>query len=188
MDFDPSGNPFIGAFPTFNPDPSAPGPPQLDPSVEDLLANYFPTPQQQQNASSGNNADMTAQGWGTVPDDFLSRVFSFSWDTTPGGGVAAGTGTGGQNGQSEQGSNTGQIQGLANASIPGLGPRGQGGTQQGQGSKQRQHQSQGQEQGGQAQHGGSGAGGQGSGGAQGSGQGSDFVPFDWGTSSGGWMA
>lgn len=46
---------------------------QLDPAVESMLASYFPQ----------TTTDPSTLGpAGQVPDDFLSRVFSFSWDTS----------------------------------------------------------------------------------------------------------
>lgn len=49
---------------------------QLDPAVESMLASYFPPPQ-----TSSNQGELGPAGASQVPDDFLSRVFSFSWDT-----------------------------------------------------------------------------------------------------------
>ncbi|KAL1407004.1 hypothetical protein Q8F55_006417 [Vanrija albida] len=53
--------------------------PNLDPAVESMLASYFPNP----NTSTNNSAPHSELGPAAapqVPDDFLSRVFSFSWD------------------------------------------------------------------------------------------------------------
>ncbi|TXT13049.1 hypothetical protein VHUM_01450 [Vanrija humicola] len=66
--------------------------PHLDPAVESMLASYFPNP----SASNNNSAPHSELGPAAapqVPDDFLSRVFSFSWDS---------------NQQQQQGSNAGQ--------------------------------------------------------------------------------
>lgn len=49
---------------------------QLDPAVESMLASYFPPPQ-----TSNTQSELGPAGASQVPDDFLSRVFSFSWDT-----------------------------------------------------------------------------------------------------------
>lgn len=48
---------------------------QLDPAVESMLASYFPPPQ-----TNTNQGELGPAGVAQVPDDFLSRVFSFSWD------------------------------------------------------------------------------------------------------------
>lgn len=75
-------------FPTF--DPRTFGQtqqPQLDPAVESILTSYFPQPQTSSNT-------MGTAGVPQVPDDFLSKVFNFGWDTT---------GTGGQQQQGDQG-------------------------------------------------------------------------------------
>lgn len=146
--------------PTSNPAYATSTPlPQLDPSVEDLLANYFQSPLPQ-------NAQQ-AQSWGTVPDDFLSRVFSFSWDNNN------------NTAHSDLGAQQQGLGGMYRGQVP---------------SGQMQGQSQGQ--GGNIGQGMSGQGavaGQGPGGGVGGGDGvggqgvEAFVPFDWG-SSGGWMA
>ena len=52
-------------------------PPPLDPAVESILTSYFPQPQTASNMSGGA---MGAQ----VPDDFLSKVFNFGWDSSTG--------------------------------------------------------------------------------------------------------
>lgn len=175
------------SFPPFQPDPLTSGP-QLDPSVENLLANYFPTPQQQQqqqqnintnNGVAGNGTMTMGQNpetWGTVPDDFLSRVFSFSWDTATPSSGASGVPTNGWGQQPQQTSSSSSI-----PSRQGLGVGMNGGPSMGQGRNGSNNQN---------QHRGVGEGissstlGQG----QNQAQGTDFVPHDWGTSSGGWMA
>lgn len=48
---------------------------QLDPAVESMLASYFPQP-------ATDPTTIGPAGASQVPDDFLSRVFSFSWDTS----------------------------------------------------------------------------------------------------------
>jgi len=50
--------------------------PHLDPAVESMLASYFP-PATTGNPNPGELGPAAAP---QVPDDFLSRVFSFSWD------------------------------------------------------------------------------------------------------------
>lgn len=64
---------------------------QLDPAVESMLASYFPPP-----PTNNNQGELGPAGVSQVPDDFLSRVFSFSWDTNN------------QNSQSQQGQQQGQ--------------------------------------------------------------------------------
>lgn len=50
--------------------------PNLDPAVESMLASYFPP------ATTGNTGEIGPAATSQVPDDFLSKVFSFSWDNT----------------------------------------------------------------------------------------------------------
>ncbi|BEI90346.1 uncharacterized protein CcaverHIS019_0304160 [Cutaneotrichosporon cavernicola] len=57
------------------PNPSFQQGSQLDPTVESMLASYFPPPQ-----TSSHQGELGPAGVAQVPDDFLSRVFSFSWD------------------------------------------------------------------------------------------------------------
>lgn len=59
-----------------------PSQPQLDPAVESMLSAYFPPPQNPTNGTSELGPAAQSQ----VPDDFLSRVFSFSWDNNGNGG------------------------------------------------------------------------------------------------------
>lgn len=67
-------------FPPFDPRTfGANQQPQLDPAVESILSNYFPQPQTANNM--GN--PMVPQ----VPDDFLSKVFNFGWDTSGNNGM-----------------------------------------------------------------------------------------------------
>jgi hypothetical protein len=80
------------------PPPPAFGPmqaPQLDPAVESMLASYFP----QNNSQGQGMAGPTAMP--AVPDDFLSRVFSFSWESANqnNGNTGAGGGSGSGNGE-----------------------------------------------------------------------------------------
>ncbi|TXT08180.1 uncharacterized protein COLE_05104 [Cutaneotrichosporon oleaginosum] len=61
----------FGSLPNPNFQPGS----QLDPAVESMLASYFPPPQ-----TNNNSGELGPAGASQVPDDFLSRVFSFSWD------------------------------------------------------------------------------------------------------------
>ena len=67
--------------------------PQLDPAVEAILAPYFPG-SQSAIASPSNQLDgmnpvpVTPAAANGPPDDFLSKVFSFSWETAPNGGTS----------------------------------------------------------------------------------------------------
>lgn len=86
-------------FPPF--DPRAFGStqqPQLDPAVESILTSYFPQPQTSSNTAG---SAMVPQ----VPDDFLSKVFNFGWDSS-----GVGNGQAQNQGQQEQGMQQGQGQ------------------------------------------------------------------------------
>lgn len=75
--------------------------PQLDPAVESILTNYFPQPQTAAN-TMGNS--MVPQ----VPDDFLSKVFNFGWDTSGNNNNGMNNGVPMQNGQQGQPGQPGQ--------------------------------------------------------------------------------
>lgn len=77
---DPSN---LAQFARFDNRAMQPSQPQLDPAVESMLSAYFPPPQ---NPTNGNNSELGPAAQSQVPDDFLSRVFSFSWDNNNNGG------------------------------------------------------------------------------------------------------
>jgi hypothetical protein len=79
--------------------------PQLDPAVESMLANYFP--QNPQSNAGGMAGPATVP---QVPDDFLSRVFSFSWENNNANNNAA-NGHGNANGNNSGNNGNGQGQG-----------------------------------------------------------------------------
>jgi len=94
-------DPTNAVFPPFDPRAyGAPQQPQLDPAVERILTSYFPQPQT--NANTAGSATVPQ-----VPDDFLSKVFNFGWDTSgqngQGGGQMNQPGQEQQNGQGQQG-------------------------------------------------------------------------------------
>jgi hypothetical protein len=71
---DPSAGGNAGQFANL-PNPNFQPGGQLDPAVESMLSAYFPPPQ-----TNTNQGELGPAGVSQVPDDFLSRVFSFSWD------------------------------------------------------------------------------------------------------------
>ena len=77
---------FSTDVPTYNPPPA----PTPNPVVENMLASYFPTTQ---NQGQSQDNPMMAQGDGTAllqPEDFLSQVFNFGWDPAGNVGMANG--------------------------------------------------------------------------------------------------
>jgi hypothetical protein len=71
----------VSTFPALDQNSFQPqGPPHLDPAVESMLASYFPPA-----TTTTNPGELGPAAASQVPDDFLSRVFSFSWDNTQGG-------------------------------------------------------------------------------------------------------
>ncbi|GMK56923.1 hypothetical protein CspeluHIS016_0307630 [Cutaneotrichosporon spelunceum] len=92
---------------------------QLDPSVESMLASYFPPPQ-----TNTHQGELGPAGVAQVPDDFLSRVFSFSWDNNQNKSRSQNPQTGNQQ-QAMPATSTGstpnqQQMNLGNGSAPGL--------------------------------------------------------------------
>lgn len=71
-----SVDPTMASFPAFDPRTfgATTSVPILDPAVESMLASYFPQ------AQGANQSTAGAAAAPQVPDDFLSRMFSFGWD------------------------------------------------------------------------------------------------------------
>ena len=153
----------------------------LDPAVESILANYFPPPGSNGNGAGGGIMDTnTMQGMPNLsqaPEDFLNKVFSFSWENGDGAHMQGFQGNGNGNGN---GNGSGMLD-------MGMGMPGQQGFQVQQSPMQQQnrqmsganqqHQQQGQQ--GQQGHQGQGMGMMGM---------DAFGAFEWGNNSGGWMA
>lgn len=151
----------------------------LDPAVESILANYFPPPGSNGNGAGGGMMDAnTMQGMPNLsqaPEDFLNKVFSFSWENGDGAHM-----------QGFQGHGNGNGNGSGMLDM-GMGMPGQQGFQVQQSPMQQQnrqmsganqqHQQQGQQ--GQQGHQGQGMGMMGM---------DAFGAFEWGNNSGGWMA
>ena len=101
-------DPTNATFPPFDPRSfvSTQAPP-LDPAVENILTSYFPQPQ-----TSSNTAGSAAIP--QVPENFLSKVFNFGWDSQAvGGGTMGGDGV--------NGSGQGMGQGVAPSAGSGTG-------------------------------------------------------------------
>lgn len=159
----------------------------LDPAVESILANYFPAP----NGANGNGApgggggmvdDNTMQGMPNLsqaPEDFLNKVFSFSWENNLNGGGGGGGGGGMMQGYGGGGM---MDMGMVMPGAQGQG-QGQGYQVQGPGQQQSPMQQQARQMSGSAPH-------QHQQQQQQMGMmGMDaFGPLDWGNNSGGWMA
>lgn len=149
------------SYPSFTTSGSA----TLDPAVESFLANHFPPPSGQNGGMvDPSNGNMQGMQNNQAPDDFLNKVFSFSWDNGPAsapmqypGGMMDGMGMG-----MPQEYQMGQQQ------SPLLRQNGQVG---GGGQQQQQMQAQAHAQG-----------------LQGMMGFDSFGPMDWGNNSGGWMA
>ncbi|WVR04862.1 hypothetical protein IAU60_001874 [Kwoniella sp. DSM 27419] len=83
----------VSTFPSFDAGGRNFASTQLDPAVQSMLSNYFPSPQGAGNMAGPVGSAAVPQ----APDDFLSRVFGFGWD-----GVT----------QQNQGQSQGQGQGM----------------------------------------------------------------------------
>lgn len=142
----------------------------LDPAVESFLADHFPPPGAQGGAGMMDSVNgMQGMQNSQAPEDFLNKVFSFSWENGTGSGPMQYQGPGsmmdgmGQGMPMPQGYQMGQQSPLLR----------QNGLVGGQQQQQQQGQMQAQAQ---AQ------------GLQGMMGFDAFGPMDWGNNSGGWMA